>query len=166
MEVKAVSNRIAGDQVVRFNLSERLEHLLMMVAFTSLVVTGLPQKLYGMPWAATVVMAMGGIDTVRLIHRVFATLFTIQACYHLTYVVTGLLRRRFQPSMVPQLKDVVDAWQMLKYCLGLVPHEPAFGRFTYREKFEYWGVVLGAAMMIGGLLLHIGLDLWRMARNR
>jgi formate dehydrogenase gamma subunit len=145
---KTASQRIEGDQIVRFNVSERIEHFVMMVGFTMLVVTGLPQKFYGISWAANIVMAMGGIDNVRLIHRIFAAIFVIQAFYHTFYVVTGLLKRRFRPSMVPELKDVFDAWHMLKYCLGLASHEPAFGRFTYREKFEYWGVVLGAIIMV------------------
>jgi len=140
--------RIEGDQVVRFNVSERIEHVLLMLSFTTLVVTGLPQKFHDLPGAATVVLTLGGVEVVRLIHRLFATLFTLQACYHLTYVVVGLLRRRFEPSMVPELRDVANAWQMLKYCLGLAHEEPACGRFTYREKFEYWGVVLGAGIMI------------------
>ena len=140
--------RIEGDQFVRFNVSERSEHVLLMISFTMLVLTGLPQKFHGLPLASSLVLMLGGVDVVRFVHRVFATLFTLQAFYHLTYVVVGLARRSLQPSMVPELKDVVDAWHMLQYCLGLAHQEPAFGRFSYREKFEYWGVVLGAAIMV------------------
>lgn len=138
----------AEGQFVRFDLGQRIEHSLLMLSFSALVLTGLPQKLHGSPWASWLVLSLGGIDSVRLAHRVFAMLLVAESVYHLGYVVVGLWRRRLEPSMVPAWKDVRDAWQMLQYCLGLAHKEPAFGRFDYRQKFEYWGVVLGAAIMI------------------
>ena len=53
----------------RFNVFQRLEHILLLVSFTVLGVTGLPQKYSAQPWATTMIGAMGGIETTRLIHR-------------------------------------------------------------------------------------------------
>ena len=36
---------------------------------------------------------------------------------------------------------------MLKYNLGLAPDKPAFGRFCYIEKAEYWAMAWGTMLM-------------------
>jgi hypothetical protein len=45
--------------------------------------------------------------------------------------------------------------QNLRFFLGASDRRPAFGRFTYFEKFDYWAVFWGCAIMIG-----TGLALW------
>jgi len=47
-----------------------------------------------------------------------------------------------------------DAIQQIRYDLGLAPERPKFDRFDYRQKFEYWGMLLGSAIVAGtGLVL-------------
>ncbi len=139
---------------VRFSRSQRAEHLLMMISFTVLVVTGIPQKFFGSGWAQTIIMALGGIETTRLIHRGFATLFCLEAVYHGAYTAWLILTGRFVPSMIPGLKDTADALQCFKYCIGASSLHPKFDRFDFRQKFEYWGVVMGGVIVIAtGLLL-------------
>lgn len=146
---------VSADRVVRFTLGQRIEHVVLMVSFTMLVLTGLPQKLSFVPWASSVVLGLGGIEKVRLLHRVFAVILILESGYHFGTLVLGLSRRRLRLSMMPEVKDVLDAWTMLRYCVGLAPQPPLFGRYTYREKFEYWGVVVGAIVMVS-----TGLVLW------
>ncbi|MGE5144715.1 MAG: cytochrome C, partial [Acidobacteriota bacterium] len=56
-------------------------------------------------------------------------------------------------SMVPQGKDVRDVFQMFKWFFGLAPR-PRFDRYSYMEKFDYWGVFWGVAIIgSSGLLL-------------
>ena len=139
---------------VRFSRSQRAEHLLMMISFTALVLTGLPQKFFGSGWAQAIILALGGIETTRLIHRSFAILFCLEALYHGAYIGWLALTGRLVPSMVPGMKDVRDAIQSLKYCIGASPVRPKFDRFDYRQKFEYWGVVMGGVIVIiTGLML-------------
>jgi len=54
------------EMVVRFTVGQRLEHLLLMVTFTMLCLTGLPQKMHDAPWAASIINALGGIEQARL----------------------------------------------------------------------------------------------------
>ncbi len=139
---------------VRFSLSQRMEHLLMMISFTTLVVTGLPQKFFGSGWAQTIIFALGGIETTRLIHRGFAILFCLEALYHIGYIGWLIARGRFVPSMIPGMKDVADALQCFKYCIGISGAHPKYDRFDFRQKFEYWGVVMGGIVVIAtGLIL-------------
>ena len=135
-------------EFVRFNFGQRVEHFLLMTAFTALCLTGIPQHFYGESWAGWLIVMMGGIETARVIHRFFAAILVIESFYHAFYVVLGTLRGKIEPHMVPKVKDFVDALQMLKYSIGVAPEHPKFDRYDYRQKFEYWGLVLGNLIMI------------------
>ena len=150
MSERNASDREEGarGEFVRFNVSQRLEHVLLMVAFIGLCFTGIPQRFYGEAWASWLIASMGGIETVRLIHRFFAALLVLESSYHAAYIVRGVLRGSQRPQMVPRLQDFRDAVRMLKYSLGAVPEHPRFDRYDYRQKFEYWGLVLGNVIMI------------------
>ncbi|MHB1005995.1 MAG: formate dehydrogenase subunit gamma [Chloroflexota bacterium] len=139
---------------VRFSRAERLEHLLIIVSFTVLVATGLPQKFFGATWAQALVPLLGGIQTVRFLHRAFALIFCLEALYHVGFALWVIARGRFEPTMVPGAKDIRDAIQYFGYCIGVFRQRPMFGRFDFRHKFEYWGVVMGGSMIIvTGLML-------------
>ena len=45
--------------------------------------------------------------------------------------------------MVPTRQDFEDAVQTLRYYLGLTEKQARFDRFDYRQKFEYWGLLIG-----------------------
>ena len=51
-------------------------------------------------------------------------------------------------SLVPNLKDGQDIVGMFKWFFGRGPR-PQFDRYTYWEKFDYWGVFWGM-FIIGG----------------
>ncbi|TAK33690.1 MAG: cytochrome C [Chloroflexota bacterium] len=137
-----------AEEFVRFNRGQRLEHLLLIITFTSLCVTGLPQKFAQNDVAAWIIVSLGGIETTRIIHRIVATVFVLQSLYHVAYIVLGVVRGNQKPHMVPGLRDVKDAIATLRYCLGFSNHKPLLDRYDPRQKFEYWGVVLGTAIMI------------------
>ena len=56
----------------RFSRWDRIEHALLLSSFTVLVITGVPQKFAGYVWADWMITVMGGIETVRVIHRIAA----------------------------------------------------------------------------------------------
>ncbi|HSK09281.1 MAG TPA: cytochrome b/b6 domain-containing protein [Vicinamibacterales bacterium] len=134
--------------VVRFTLRQRIEHLAVMTLFTVLVVTGLPQKFFEAGWAETVILGLGGIDRVRWVHRAAGVLFTAFTAIHLTQVVGDVLLGRGSLSMVPTRRDFEDAIQQIRYYLGTAEAPARFDRFDYRQKFEYWGLVFGAIIVI------------------
>jgi len=142
-------------EFVRFSVSQRFEHLLTMVCFGALLVTGLPQKFNDASLSIWVVNNLGGIDNVRFLHRVFATVFIFSAFYHVGAIGLSIMRGKFGPSMAPAMRDFADALVMLRYSVGLTNSKPRFGRYDYRQKFEYWGIVYGGIIMIA-----TGLTLW------
>src|SRR3990172_3936587 len=143
------------EKVVRFRLWQRLEHWLLAACFMALLATGLPQKCNDAEVSLWVIDALGGIDNARFLHRVLACVFIGESLLHVGEIGLDLFRRRFRPSMVVTLQDFRDAFNMLRYSLGLIPQRPQFDRYDYRQKFEYWGIVFGAVIMIA-----TGLTLW------
>ena len=128
-----------SDYIVRFNLKQRIEHFVTMVVFALLCLTGLPQKFYQTGWAHTLVDVFGGVDSTRWIHRICGIVLAVSTIVHFTNAILLMLAKRTYFSMVPTKKDFEDVIQQLKYYLGMTEQHPQYDRFTYKEKFEYWG---------------------------
>ena len=143
-------NRTEADAsfFVRFNVGQRMEHVLLMVTFIALVVTGLSQKYYTSSWGEWIILRMGGIDTTRLVHRIFGLAMAASLVYHLGSVGFKLTRRKASLAMMPTLKDARDIVVTFKYYLGMSEEEPHFDRYDYKQKFEYLGILFGGALMI------------------
>jgi cytochrome b subunit of formate dehydrogenase/nitrate reductase gamma subunit len=141
----------------RFNVFHRFIHLVMMVTFVGLALTGLPIKYPGAFWAGGLVSLWGGVKGAGLLHRWFAGITFGYFALHLLWVLYYRFVMKGKllgpDSMVPSVKDFQDLFQHIAYFLGKgVP--PRFGRFTYWEKFDYWAVFWGIAFIGGsGLLL-------------
>lgn len=143
---------------VRFNLRQRAEHLLILIFFSVLVITGLPQKFYDTAWAEWLILNLGGIDSVRLIHRVAGVIFALMTVGHILLDIINVLLHRIEAEIVPTLKDFTDTITNIKYYFGLTETKPQFGRYDYRQKFEYWGMVMGAVIMcMTGFMLYFPL---------
>jgi formate dehydrogenase subunit gamma len=136
------------DMVVRFSARQRAEHFAVMVLFTVLCLTGLPQKYYDTGVAEAIIQALGGPGPVRFVHRVSGVLFAGLTALHLLTVVVQSLRGRMRLTLVVQRRDFTDAMQTLRYYLGMTDRPARFGRFDYRQKFEYWGLVMGGVVVI------------------
>ena len=143
-----------NDSIQRFSLKQRVEHVLAMGVFTVLCVSGLPQKFYTAGWAEALVGAFGGIDRMRLVHRAAGTALAASTVLHFASALLAVSSRRIPLRMIPTRKDFGDAVGTLRYYLGASSVHPKFDRFDYRQKFEYWGLVMGNMVMIStGFLL-------------
>lgn len=131
----------------RFPLARRIEHIVMLLSFSTLALTGLPQKFATAAISISIVNFLGGIETLRIIHRVAAIVMMLGTAWHI--LVFGYLSyvRRVRLSMLPSLQDVKDGWQALMYNIGLSKTYPQMGRYTFEEKMEYWAFVWGAIIM-------------------
>lgn len=134
--------------VERFKPIRRIEHLVGMVTFVTLVLTGFPQSLGG-NWSIALINSLGGIEQVRWIHRIAGVIFSIHALLHLTAIFAGVLTKRMRMDLLPGPQDIRDAVHNLGYYLGTREEPPALPKFDYRQKFEYLGMVLGGMVMIG-----------------
>ncbi len=146
-----------GEVYWRFNAFHRFIHLVMMVTFIGLALTGLPLKYPGAFWAEGLMSLWGGVKGAGILHRWCAgvtfgyfALHLFWVVYYLAVLKGGLLGPH---SMVPSRKDFLDLCQHIRYFLGN-GSPPQFDRFTYWEKFDYWAVFWGIAFIGGsGLLL-------------
>jgi formate dehydrogenase gamma subunit len=136
-----------GPSYTRFGIFERVEHWTLFASFTTLGVTGLVQKYATFGLAQAIMAALGGIETVRVIHRVAATVMMFETIYHLGAAGYKLFVRRDRMTMLPTLSDVRNAVQALLYNLGFGKTRPQQGRYTFEEKAEYWALIWGTVVM-------------------
>jgi formate dehydrogenase subunit gamma len=138
----------------RFTRWQRLQHFVVMSLFTVLCATGLPQKYYESGWAQSMLDFFGGIDRARWFHRAAGLSFAAMTAIHFAVEMFKLVRGEGALSLVPHKQDFTDAVVTLRYYLGLSDRQAQFDRFDYRQKFEYWGLVLGSMVVIStGLIL-------------
>lgn len=135
-------------QYHRFDIFQRSEHIVLLVSFTVLAVTGLPQMYSQQPWATVMILGMGGIETVRIIHRVAAVALILGTIYHFAALAYRIYVKRVALTMLPGLQDVKDGLQALGHNLGIVKSAPRMGRYNFGEKIEYWAVIWGTVVMV------------------
>jgi formate dehydrogenase gamma subunit len=132
---------------LRFAIPERAEHWLFVFTFATLAMTGLVQKFASLEIAQGIIVLLGGIETVRVIHRLAATMMMFETIYHIGVVGYKVYVRRSPMNMLPSLNDIRIAWKALLHNLGFVKEKVQQGRYTFEEKAEYWAVVWGTVIM-------------------
>ena len=132
----------------RFDTHQRIQHILLLTTFILLAITGLP-VLYRNSWGMGVIEFFGGLQMVHSIHKWAAYGMIFTGIYH---VVWALIKR--PKSMIPSKKDFQDFIQDLKFVFGKSKDVPKYDKFSYVQKFEYWGAFWGMVLMIlTGLVL-------------
>jgi len=145
-------------QIQRFSMQERIMHVLLILSFFTLVMTGFPLKYYDSPWAKIMINIWGGAYRAGICHRVAALvlcglfLYTLWLSLRFLFPggkMKGWLGRLFGPdSLFPNLKDLRDVIGMFKWFFGGA-EMPRFDRWTYWEKFDFFAVFWGMTA-IGG----------------
>jgi len=140
-------------QVRRMEADEVIQHTLLAVAFTVLVITGFSLRFHDAWWTNLLFGREGGYAVRGIIHRVAGVLLLLGGLWHLLFLFTER-GRGFVRDMRPQAGDVRQFFQMIRYNLGRTDEQPQMGRFSYVEKAEYWALVWGTVVMgITGLFL-------------
>ena len=148
-------------QYVRFPVLYRVLHIIMIICFLTLTMTGMTLKFSYTPWAVFISHLLGGFEVSSFLHRCAAVgLFGIFLT-HLWYICTQkqITWKNFQESVFGPnsilfgRKDLHEFIATVKWYTGRGPY-PRYGRWTYWEKFDYFAVLWGV-MVIGtsGLML-------------
>src|SRR5829696_7375414 len=95
----------------RFPLARRIEHLAMLLSFTTLGLTGLPQKFPSAGLSIGFVNLLGGIENLRAIHHFAAIVMMLGTAWHLLVFGYMAYVRRTRLSMLPSIQDIKDGWQ-------------------------------------------------------
>lgn len=131
----------------RFSIYQRVEHFVLILSFTLLGLTGLPQKYADTPFCAWLIAALGGIEVIRIIHRTASVVFVLESVYHFAVVGYKLYVLRVDATMLPGIQDIRDALQAFFYNLGFSTKHPKLPRYNFAEKAEYWAVLWGLVIM-------------------
>ena len=144
--VGASPDRIDGDSIRRFDVHQRIQHIMLFSSFIILAITGLPMKFSDWHSSQWWIGVWGGIDNLRSVHHAAAFIMIGSCVYHLGYMLVSLvvLKRPFPTHMLPKLQDVKDLILDMKYYVGLSDVKAEYGRFSY------WAVGWGMVIMIGG----------------
>ncbi len=150
---KALDKRKAQRRIVtRMSSEQRIQHLVLLISFITLVVTGFALR-YPESWFATI---FGLPETARgVIHRVAGVALITVGLYHVIYLISKRQGRKMLGDMLPVPKDATDVFGTMRYYLGMSREKPALPRFGYAEKAEYWALVWGTIVMA-----TTGLGLW------
>lgn len=146
---------VAHRLYLRMSVHERVQHAVLMVSFTLLVVTGFMLRYPEAWWVAGLRnLSAESFEWRGLIHRIAGVVMLASGAWHLGYLAFTARGRDLFRDLLPRWRDVTDPWKVLKYNLGLAPTKPAFGRFCYIEKAEYWAMMWGTILMgITGVIL-------------
>ena len=145
----AVERKSAPVSVVRFDLHQRIQHWVLIASVLTLVATEWPLRGAMLAPSGGFVGLFGGVVKAGLIHRIAGIAMGVASVYHLVYLTVLALKRRPFLSMLPSPKDIQDLFGNLAYFFGARKERPQFGRYMYAEKFDYWAVFWGVAIMFG-----------------
>jgi cytochrome b subunit of formate dehydrogenase len=150
-----------GTYVRRFRRFHRNLHLMVVSSFLGLALTGMILKFSYAGWARVLARLLGGFEGAGLVHRFCAVLTFTYFGLHLYDLAkqkraSGKSWRQFitgEDSMLFNGRDWRELAGSLKWFFKRGPR-PEYGRWTYWEKFDYFAVFWGVAVIGGtGLLL-------------
>ena len=139
---------------VRLNFNERVQHMIFLICFIVLAITGFMLKL-----PEDVVAKFGETRDVvfyyrGLLHRIAGTIMILVSIYHVFYLLFRPAGRRWLVDMLPRFKDLTDMIGTMLYYLRVKDKHPDYDRFYYKQKLEYGALIAGATLMsLTGLLL-------------
>jgi cytochrome b subunit of formate dehydrogenase len=145
--------------VRRFSKGDVALHVIVVITFLTLVLTGIPLKYHYTNWAKALGGFLGGVEVCRFIHRLCALATISYFLLHVGWLAREVVwRRRLDllggpNSMIPRPQDLKDLFNNLRWFLYAGPR-PHFDRWTYFEKFDYFAVFWGVPVIgLSGLLM-------------
>jgi formate dehydrogenase gamma subunit len=155
----AARYRSANLSVLRMDLSQRMQHMVLATSFIVLAITGFALK-FPDSWVAK---ALGSNEMFRRwSHRIAGVILLLAGIYHLFYLLRNAEGRRLVKDLLPIKKDLSDLTENARYIGGLSHEKARIGRFGYAEKMEYWAVIWGTIIMgVTGLMIWFKMDVTR-----
>lgn len=140
------------------NIVERGQHILILLSFSVLTVSGFMISFPGSWWVGVIRDIWDTLFLERLaIHLVSAIIFLIAVFAHIVYVLVDKRGRAFLKGMMPGPRDIGSFFGVLFYSIGMSKEKPLLGRYTYVEKFNYWMFIIGFIVLtVTGFILWFG----------
>jgi formate dehydrogenase subunit gamma len=137
------------DSIVRFDKHQIAQHWMLIISEVLVLISGLPQKFSTWAISQWWIDVWGGMDNLRVVHRIGAWLMVALLVYHAIYLLysTLVLKRPFPKQMLPKIQDIKGFFHEMMYYVGWRKEEPKWDRFNWKEKFEYWSIAWGGPIM-------------------
>lgn len=146
-------HRIPGS-VERMTVRQRIDHGLLMVILLLLISSGLALVYHEHAWAQWLIGAMGGLEGRHLVHRASAVGLILLGALHALNFLTSARYRADLKAMKVSSGDFAEGFRGWLFGLTGRGDRPRYGRFTPMQKFQYWGILAGCALMaVSGLVL-------------
>lgn len=175
----------------RTTLNQRIQHMVILFTFVLVVLTGFCLKFSGEYWTYPLIKTFGGVFMAGRIHRAAGVIMVLNFVYVLLYIIwtttqkcliifkdqspkgfkDGLwtvIKVIYALPMCPDANDGRNIVDFLRYALFLTDKRPQYGKFQWKEKFDYlavfWGTVVfaltGPMLWWPSFFVKIGLPAW------
>ncbi len=140
--------------VLRMSFLFRVQHILLMASLFVLALTGFALMYHG-SWLGQILIRLeGGVINRGIFHRTAAVVLMAQLVYHAFYMLFSREGKRELDLFFLRKRDFHDFIQALKFNLGMEQDYPRFGKYGYKEKFQYWGATIGIFLIsVTGIIL-------------
>ncbi|MDA8105248.1 MAG: cytochrome b/b6 domain-containing protein, partial [Nitrospiraceae bacterium] len=136
-------------EIERFNVTFRIQHIIMFTTFLLLSFTGWGLKYAYAPGGVSSwwIRVWGGPETAGIIHRVAGVTMLLDFVWHVIYLFylfgTKRMTINLKTTVIPLPKDVFDVIKNYLYFFGLSKEKARYGKYSYAQKFDYWAVFWG-----------------------
>ncbi len=141
---------------VRMTKNERIQHFFLLTSFIGLVISGFALVYPDALWVRAIRSVLGdsAFEIRGLTHRILGVIMILVSSYHTYYLFFTKNGKQLFRDFLPAWHDWDDVKVNFKYLTFRSDETPAFRRFSYMEKAEYWALVWGTVVMSAtGLLL-------------
>ncbi len=146
-------------RIRRFSPVQRLFHVLLILSFLTQGSTGLARMYIETTWGKWLTSLFGGYASALTVHRYVGIFLICLFLAHISYLLFRIDWRQFPSSLigpdslVPHPQDIFESAHHVCWFFGLI-RAPRFDRWTYWEKFDYWGVFWGIPVLgVTGLIM-------------
>jgi formate dehydrogenase gamma subunit len=136
------------EYIVRFNLLERIQHVVLFITLIILLITGLSLKYYDTGFGKFIISLEGGYQNRGKIHIIFAFILVALGIFHFIYIIFSDKGHNEIALIKYRKKDFQDLKKSFKYNFRISKEKPEFAKYNLAQKFQYWGVILGCTLMI------------------
>ena len=150
----------ATKRLRRFTPALRFWHLVLVVIFMIMAVTGVAWMYMESSWGQGIAAWFGGAKNTLELHRMAGLLLLALFGGHIVWLFSkinwlNLRESLFGPDSIIFLwRDLLDFFQHMGWVFG-VAKKPAFERWSWWEKFDYWAVWWGFVIVgLSGLMLY------------
>jgi len=136
-------------RLLRLESHLHAQYALVVTCVAVLALTGLPQKFESLSLSRQVMDLAGGIETLRLVHRVAGGTLVLTGVYHVALVLAAvLLFGETAPlRMIPSARDFGDTVRTTSYFLRLRRQPPDARGRQYFQKVDYWFMAWSLGVM-------------------